>query len=102
MHKQKILCPKIYCYLLLLVVSTNVTDSMPISQSEPLGLSQRQFTYSEVLKITNNFEKIVGRGGFGLVHHGYIGDAQVAVKMFSPSAIQGFKNFIQKYVISNR
>lgn len=84
------------------MVSTDVTDSMPISQRGPLKLSQCQFKYSEVLKIINNFERTFGRDGFGLVYHGYIGDTRVVVKMISPSSIQGFKNFIQKYVISNR
>ncbi|KAK1400078.1 putative leucine-rich repeat receptor-like serine/threonine-protein kinase [Heracleum sosnowskyi] len=54
---------------------------------------KRRFTYSEILKLTNNFEKIVGKGGFGTVYHGYIGDTQVAVKMLSPTSVQGYKEF---------
>ncbi|GLU22347.1 hypothetical protein SLE2022_384280 [Rubroshorea leprosula] len=50
-------------------------------------------TYSEVLKITNNFEKILGKGSFGTVFHGYFGDTQVAVKMLSPVSVQGYKEF---------
>jgi len=54
---------------------------------------KQQFTYSEVITITNNFEKEVGKGGFGTVYHGHLDDTQVAVKMFSPSSIQGYKQF---------
>jgi predicted Ser/Thr protein kinase len=54
---------------------------------------QRQFTYFELLKITNNFQRILGKGGFGTVYHGNIDDTQVAVKMLSPSSIQGFQQF---------
>ncbi|KAM1462362.1 hypothetical protein ACFX1R_048723 [Malus domestica] len=35
----------------------------------------------------------VGRGGFGSVYHGYIGDTQVAVKMLSQSSVQGYQEF---------
>ncbi|XVF26890.1 hypothetical protein REPUB_Repub14bG0058900 [Reevesia pubescens] len=60
---------------------------------ESLKSRTQQFTYSEVRKITNNFEKILGKGGFGTVYHGYLGDTQVAVKMLSPSSAQGYKQF---------
>jgi len=44
--------------------------------------------------MTNNFEKILGKGGFGMVYHGTVNDAeQVAVKMLSPSSSQGYKEF---------
>ncbi|XVE51999.1 hypothetical protein DITRI_Ditri02bG0085100 [Diplodiscus trichospermus] len=53
----------------------------------------RQFTYSEVQRITNNFERVIGKGGFGTVYHGCIGATQVAVKMLSKSSIQGYNQF---------
>lgn len=56
-------------------------------------LKKGQFSYSDILKITNNFERVAGKGGFGTVYHGYLGDTQVAVKMLSPSSIQGYKQF---------
>lgn len=43
--------------------------------------------------MTNNFERILGKGGFGTVYHGYSDDCQVAVKMLSPSSAQGYKQF---------
>ncbi|XP_020220842.1 probable LRR receptor-like serine/threonine-protein kinase At4g29180 isoform X2 [Cajanus cajan] len=53
-----------------------------------------QYTYSEVLNITNNFEMAIGKGGFGTVYCGQVKDGkQVAVKMLSPSSTQGPKEF---------
>ncbi|KAL2332308.1 hypothetical protein Fmac_019889 [Flemingia macrophylla] len=49
------------------------------------------YSYSDVLKITNNFNTIVGKGGFGTVYLGYIDDTPVAVKMLSPSAVHGYQ-----------
>ncbi|CAB4302987.1 unnamed protein product [Prunus armeniaca] len=49
--------------------------------------TKRQFTYSEIIKITNNFKRILGKGGFGNVYHGYIDDTQLAIKMLSPSSV---------------
>ncbi|KAK6268141.1 hypothetical protein QUC31_012301 [Theobroma cacao] len=62
----------------------------PYQQKE---LKNRQFTFSDVQKITNNFERVIGKGGFGTVFHGCLGDTQVAVKMLSKSSIQGYKQF---------
>ncbi|PON36237.1 Mitogen-activated protein kinase kinase kinase [Parasponia andersonii] len=52
-----------------------------------------QFSYSEIMIITNNFEKVIGKGGFGTVYHGYLNDTQVAVKMLSDTSAQGYKEF---------
>ncbi|KAK0597275.1 hypothetical protein LWI29_023585 [Acer saccharum] len=44
--------------------------------------------------MTNNFQRIIGKGGFGTVYYGCLDDStQVAVKMLSPSSIQGYKQF---------
>ena len=68
-------------------------DTKSNIQKESLESIQRQFTYSELQNITNNFERILGKGGFGTVYHGNIGNTQVAVKMISPSSTQGFRQF---------
>ncbi|KAL9810588.1 putative LRR receptor-like serine/threonine-protein kinaseRLK-Pelle-LRR-I-1 family [Arabidopsis thaliana] len=55
---------------------------------------KRRITYSEILLMTNNFERVIGEGGFGVVYHGYLNDSeQVAVKVLSPSSSQGYKEF---------
>lgn len=70
-------------------------------QDNPLQLDNRQFTYTEVLRITNNFERTLGKGGFGTVYHGYLEDGtQVAVKTRSQSSSQGTKEFLAEVTIS--
>ncbi|KAK2651579.1 hypothetical protein Ddye_011435 [Dipteronia dyeriana] len=56
-------------------------------------LKNRRFSYSDVVRMTNNFETIIGKGGFGTVYYGCLDNTQVAVKMLSPSSIQGYKEF---------
>ncbi|KAL4625882.1 hypothetical protein ACB092_05G057600 [Castanea dentata] len=70
--------------------------SEPNVQNRPLESIQRQVTYSDLQRITNNFERILGKGGFGTVYYGCMDGIHVAVKAFSPSSsVQGVhhKNF---------
>ncbi|XP_062109145.1 putative leucine-rich repeat receptor-like protein kinase At2g19210 isoform X2 [Humulus lupulus] len=53
----------------------------------------QQYTYSEIQKVTNNFEKVLGEGGFGKVYYGYLNGIEVAVKMLSSSSMQGHRQF---------
>ena len=54
----------------------------------------RSFSYSEVLNITENFKTVIGEGGFGKVYFGILQDhTPVAVKLLSPSSMQGYKEF---------
>ncbi|KAG7534851.1 Protein kinase domain [Arabidopsis thaliana x Arabidopsis arenosa] len=53
----------------------------------------KRFTYSEVIKMTKNFQRVLGKGGFGMVYHGTVkGSEQVAVKV-SQLSTQGYKQF---------
>ncbi|KAJ1390937.1 Serine-threonine/tyrosine-protein kinase, catalytic domain [Sesbania bispinosa] len=63
------------------------------NKSNCVDSNKKEFTYSEVLSISNNFERVLGKGGFGTVYHGCIGETQVAVKMLSHSS-QGFRQFL--------
>ncbi|CAA7045850.1 unnamed protein product [Microthlaspi erraticum] len=65
------------------------------SNSEPAIMTKnRRFAYSEVVTMTNNFKRVLGKGGFGMVYHGTVnGNEQVAVKMLSHSSSQGYKEF---------
>ncbi|XVF74469.1 hypothetical protein PTKIN_Ptkin13bG0112700 [Pterospermum kingtungense] len=59
-----------------------------------LESKNRPFEYSEVQRMTNNFERFLGKGGFGTVFHGYLdGSTQVAVKMLSAASAEGHKQF---------
>lgn len=76
-----------------MLVSGDVTAAKATIQLGSMESTKRKFTYSEILKITNNFERILGKGGFGTVYHGCIDKTQVAIKMLSLSAVQGFQQF---------
>ncbi|KAI4305455.1 hypothetical protein L6164_028820 [Bauhinia variegata] len=58
-----------------------------------MKMQKRQYSCSDVINITNNFDKILGKGGFGTVYLGFIDDIQVAVKMLSPESTQGHQQF---------
>ena len=69
---------------------------LPIKSQNTSILKQKNqaFSHSQVLRITNNFETILGEGGFGKVYLGTLeDDTQVAVKLLSPSSKQGYKEF---------
>ncbi|KFK43077.1 hypothetical protein AALP_AA1G076100 [Arabis alpina] len=79
----------------LIIVSNYLCMILGPSQSQPsIETKKRRFTYAEVLAMTNNTERVLGKGGFGMVYHGYInGTEEVAVKILSPSSAQGYKEF---------
>ncbi|XP_070660820.1 LRR receptor-like serine/threonine-protein kinase IOS1 [Malus domestica] len=72
----------------------NSTDANVAIQHGSFERKGRQFTYSQIVQITKGFERVLGKGGFGTVYHGHIDDTQVAVKMLSPSSVQGFQQFL--------
>ncbi|PVH62115.1 hypothetical protein PAHAL_3G207500 [Panicum hallii] len=63
----------------------------------------RRYTYKELKMITNNFQRVLGRGGFGKVYNGFLEDGtQVAVKLRSDSSNQGVKEFLAEAQILTR
>ncbi|VVB11129.1 unnamed protein product [Arabis nemorensis] len=57
-----------------------------------LPSGKRRSTYSEVSTITNNFNKVIGKGGFGIVYLGCLEDgAEIAVKMIKDSSLKKSK-----------
>ncbi|XP_035547835.1 putative leucine-rich repeat receptor-like serine/threonine-protein kinase At2g19230 isoform X3 [Juglans regia] len=69
-------------------------SDMVAKSKSSIKSKNRQYSYSEVVKITNNFRTIIGKGGFGNVYLGKLKDEiQVAVKLLSPSSNQGYKEF---------
>ena len=72
------------------VTGGNATNSMQLESKN------RQFTNSDIQMITNNFETLLGQGGFGKVYLGYVEGTPVAVKMISRSAIEGYQQFLSE------
>ncbi|XP_010535199.1 PREDICTED: receptor-like protein kinase At3g21340 [Tarenaya hassleriana] len=75
---------------------TTTPDGISPHSSQPSFVPKnRRFTYIEVQAMTNNFQRILGKGGFGIVYHGHVngGTEQVAVKILSQSSAQGYKQF---------
>ncbi|MED6146646.1 hypothetical protein PIB30_036436 [Stylosanthes scabra] len=66
-----------------------------------LESKRRRYSFNEVSNMTNNFERILGRGGFGTVYYGIIDDIQVAVKMLSQSSVQGYQQFLAEHTCND-
>ncbi|PWA43315.1 leucine-rich repeat transmembrane protein kinase protein [Artemisia annua] len=60
---------------------------------EPMEPRNQSFTFLDIQSITDSFNKVIGKGGFGTVFYGSIGNNQVAVKMLSQSSSQGYREF---------
>jgi hypothetical protein len=78
-------------------------DSEYMYSQSSLQLENRRFTYKELEMITNNFQRVLGRGGFGKVYDGFLEDGtQVAVKLRSQSSTQGVKEFLSEVQFPHR
>ncbi|OMO72582.1 hypothetical protein CCACVL1_17701 [Corchorus capsularis] len=75
--------------------------SLPIqSQRRPSSMSNNPseaahcFTTAEIEEATNNFEKKIGSGGFGVVYYGKMKDGkEIAVKVLINNSFQGKREF---------
>ena len=106
--------PCIYViYLILLqLVSTNddrarepefenVPRSAKIHGDHLQDSENRAFTYKELEKITDNFQRFVGHGGFGRVYYGRLENGtEVAVKKRSESSLHGLDEFVAEVLYS--
>ncbi|XP_076881857.1 putative leucine-rich repeat receptor-like protein kinase At2g19210 [Bidens hawaiensis] len=94
---NKIIVPVIASVASLVVILIALSAVWIIKKQKEHGIGpdirKQQYTYPEVQSMTNNFSVVLGKGGFGTVYHGFIGDTQVAIKMLSGSSLQGDKEF---------
>ncbi|TVU09276.1 hypothetical protein EJB05_42737, partial [Eragrostis curvula] len=73
----------------------NVTRSRKKQEDHLQDTENRRFTYKDLEKFTDNFKRFIGKGGFGLVYHGYFDDStEVAVKIRSESSSHGLDEFL--------
>ncbi|KAJ3694087.1 hypothetical protein LUZ60_009567 [Juncus effusus] len=72
-----------------------ITEHIPISENEIVRLKTKKYTKRDLEKITNNFARKIGGGGFGGVFFGTLTDGtNVAVKKLSETSTQGLKQFL--------
>ncbi|XP_031473010.1 putative leucine-rich repeat receptor-like protein kinase At2g19210 isoform X2 [Nymphaea colorata] len=69
-------------------------DDSPIPQNKRVEGRGRTFSYAEIAHITNDFQKAIGKGGYGSVYYGLLRDGkEVAVKTMTRSLPQGIKEY---------
>ncbi|KAG8055045.1 hypothetical protein GUJ93_ZPchr0001g31055 [Zizania palustris] len=70
-------------------------DYAMYEEETPLHIDIRRFTYAELKLITNNFQTIIGKGGFGTVYHGILeNNDEVAIKVLMETSIDESKDFL--------
>ncbi|KAI3670521.1 hypothetical protein L1987_87857 [Smallanthus sonchifolius] len=79
--------------IVVIVFIVKKLKNKALIKKEDFTPRKQQFTYSEVVAVTNNFQNEIGSGGFGKVYQGSVENKQVAVKMLSKSSSQGYKEF---------
>ncbi|VAI52419.1 unnamed protein product [Triticum turgidum subsp. durum] len=70
-------------------------DYAMYEQETSLHVDIKRFTYVQLKLITNDFQSIIGKGGFGIVYHGKLenGD-EVAVKVLMETSIEDSTDFL--------
>ncbi|XP_020098559.1 probable LRR receptor-like serine/threonine-protein kinase At1g05700 isoform X2 [Ananas comosus] len=84
--------------LTLAITRGTMCGKLPGEPEEPwIPRTKRRFTYMELNNVTNNFSRVIGSGGFGVVYHGYLENeteknvTEVTVKVCHEISSQGTK-----------
>ncbi|KAG2304962.1 hypothetical protein Bca52824_033613 [Brassica carinata] len=77
-----------------IIVSASVISNVGTGSTPPLP--ENQYSFSQVKKITNNFDKVHGKGGFGVIYHGVLRRKQVAVKILNRASIYDIQQFTKE------
>ncbi|KAK0594862.1 hypothetical protein LWI29_001324 [Acer saccharum] len=75
------------------LVASAAAILFPLLIAMAICLRLKRRKEQEILRITDNLKRVLGKGGFGTVYHGYLDDTEVAVKILSSSSTQGYKEF---------
>ncbi|XXG57215.1 hypothetical protein AAC387_Pa03g4429 [Persea americana] len=71
----------------------STANKLQYKRNVSLRSENQRFTYAEVVGMTNNFERAIGKGGFGTVYHGQMRDGtRIAVKMLSLQSVKLFSH----------
>ncbi|KAG4970499.1 hypothetical protein JHK85_036920 [Glycine max] len=79
--------------------------SQSMDSSKSIGPSEvaHCFSFSEIENSTNNFEKKIGSGGFGVVYYGKLKDGkEIAVKVLTSNSYQGKREFSNEVTLLSR
>ncbi|XP_042049904.1 probable LRR receptor-like serine/threonine-protein kinase At1g67720 isoform X1 [Salvia splendens] len=73
------------------------------SLGETAAEAAHYFTLSEIKDATNNFERKIGSGGFGVVYYGrLLDDREIAVKVLTNDSFQGKREFTNEVSLLSR
>ena len=78
----------------MLLLDIDIVVKPTDQEDKTLESKYLRLSYSEVERITDNFQNEIGKGGSGKVYRGRVSDGtEVAVKLLSSSSAEGFKLF---------
>jgi len=70
------------------------SQKIPSSLENTATEAAHCFTFSELEEATNDFEKKIGSGGYGVVYYGKLKDGrEIAVKVLTSNSFQGKREF---------
>ncbi|KAF8011928.1 hypothetical protein BT93_I0145 [Corymbia citriodora subsp. variegata] len=82
---------------LVIICKNNVWTYQRIRNKIEVGLAKDQaprlFTYAELELVTDSFKEQIGRGAFGTVYKGVIGEKMIAVKRLDKFLAEGEREF---------
>ncbi|KAL7198086.1 hypothetical protein ACSBR2_020577 [Camellia fascicularis] len=81
-----------------------VAFNMSVDNDFEVGTGPKKFSHGELLRATNKFADILGRGGFGEVYRGFLkeSNSNVVVKRISKGSKQGRKEYASEVKIISR